>query len=106
MKITQTWLSEPGCGIATGRDACRIEGEHINGMPISITVTRSMIYREWFQWHADAQDGDGWVGHADGSMIDTDDLREAATQVFRIAATTPFKRGNFHRLGILTIAKP
>lgn len=100
MNITKTWITEPGCGYATGREGCCVEGLHADGSPLSINITPSMIYPRWFQWHADANDGDGFVMHADGSLEGTDDLKRAVPQIFRIAATTPFKRGDFKRIGL------
>jgi hypothetical protein len=96
---TETYKEGPGCGLATGRDGCVMNGEHPQGLLMFIRLRRSMVYKHWFMWDADANDGDGYAMHADGSIYGVDDLALAARVAWDTASALPVKRGDFHRTG-------
>lgn len=105
--IIERYTEGPGCGMATGKDGCTLNGEHPSGSPMFILLRRSMITREWFQWDANVNDGDGYVMHADGSIdSDNDSLDSAAREAWRIASELPFKRGDFKRTGTFQLVSP
>lgn len=99
LMMIETFTHEKGCGLAADRDGGKCEGVRTDGLPMSIMVSRSMIYSRVFQWHADVKDAEGFVAHADGSFDEpSDSLQTAGDKIWALADALAFERGNFHRV--------